>query len=983
MSDIIEETSKENEIQNEKQEMLQENSCESEVSIESSEPVTSDELSQSSEEVSKPTETESKLTEDSLQSSEEVSLPTDNESKLAEDSTETSENPHIVSACENQKKKRNPVAAFIGGFFKAILYVILILIIALVIWLCFSAFNKKSVLSVIPSDFALYAKADSVWDTVEPMLDLQAADILLSDASLSQVRGAFMEFRSSSIRKNPIIAFLGKRELNAAVYVGSQNQYDFIGVLELGVLSGATRLAPVVQRFIHVDNLLYEAKGSYFVFKASDDLNVYFKADHDLAIVSTNLDLFLKAISGDNTHSASVRTVISKKDDEKVKIYLDTKKLISLYSTEGDTTLIDNLSEILDYNSLSKVALDIDDHEVKVKITVPYKTGFSIEDKYPILRASTVPGLIAKFPESVQYYTMLNAGSIEELRNTAFPFLPASLNIESLWNTGSSLSKTLLGASLEDILFSWTGNEICAFGIEGQNDPIFAIQVKDEKQRREVFDKILSSLLMKDDNSLILDGVRVPRIMLPAYIQNILDVFGINLQMPYYIVDNGYVLFSTSAECLSNFHRSSKYMDTLSKSENYVRVAKGMDSNVFMSLYYNLDRAVPFFIRKNAQISKILELYSLGRFDMSIRNGNLIISLQANSEKVVKLRDVPGFPMELSGRNDGILISEAKDNPGAIFWVQDGVNVMSMEMPSTKISSMQMNEKVAICAMEKAGKSGGTLWAVTESGCVYLLDRKLGISDGFPVISGYPLVDKPVSYNDSVVFSSSDGTLCMVTKDGKVKSVKVPVTNSIFASPSVLKEEKAFAVYDKGFIGRIHVVNEKDFTLDAETEAISNVMNVAGIGFGNAAMLKYKGNVYTAFITQAGIFNLWCNGESVQGFPYKLDGVFNVNCVALGDCFYVLSEEAVLTRVNINGGFLEVQVPYGKGKTPFLSVVEGNIYVCADSNTIYGFTPELELLYNFPVTGWGIPVYADVNGDNEKDCFALGLDGRMYCWNVK
>lgn len=890
-----------------------------------------------------------------------------------------------------KKKQKSPFARFILGLIKAILWILLVLVIAIAGWLAFSAFNKKAPISAVPEDFALFVKAESVWDVVEPMLDLQAADILLSDQSFAGARSAFMTLRSSKFRNNPVVSFLGQRELDGAIYLDSQKNYGFVVVLELGVLSSASRLAPFAQRFLNIENLNYFEAGHYFTFDVNETMKLYLKPDHDLVIVASSQELFDKAINTEKNYSSSAKSTLTKKDGEKVKLFVDTEKLVSLY--ESDNAIVSKLSEILDYDSFSKLGLDITDKQIKLKITVPYKDGFAVTDKYPIIKASTVPQLVSKFPHAVQYYTMLNVGSLEDLKTTVFPFVPAKYNIESLWATGSSLAKSILGASLEDILFSWTGNEICAFGIEGQNDPIFAIQIKDEKQRRQVFDNVLSSLLLKDDNSLILDGVRIPRMMLPSYIQNILDVFGINLQMPYYIVDNGYVFFSASAECLSNFHLSCRYMEPLYKNNNYEKVAKGLDSNVLLSLYYNLDRAVPFFIRKNASISRVLELYSLGRFDVSLRNGNLLINLQANSEKVVKFRDVPGFPMELSGRNDGYLYVENTKNPGAMFWVQDGNVLNAMELPSRKINSVEINEKISLCSMEKTEKNGNVIWAVTESGDVYLYDKKLAIADGFPVVTGCSIVDKPVAYDKSIVFATTDGKLCMVKSDTSIKVANLPVTNGLFSAPTVLKEEKAFVVYDKGFLGKIITVNEKDFKPkkefgeteeEVEEDVVLNpqTVAVAGIGFGNAATCKIKGNVYTAFVTQAGMFYLWCNGEVVENFPLKLEGVYNVNCVALEGCFYLLSEDAILTRVTTDGDVLSVKIPYGKGKTPFMSIVQGNIYVCADSNTIYAFTKDMEMLYGFPVTGWGVPIYADVNGDNQQDCFALGLDGRMYCWNV-
>ena len=74
-------------------------------------------------------------------------------------------------------------------------------------------------------------------------------------------------------------------------------------------------------------------------------------------------------------------------------------------------------------------------------------------------------------------------------------------------------------ASLEDILFSWTADEYAVLGIEGKSEPIFAIKIADEVKRQYIFDTILSSIVFKANNSLLLDGIRMPRIEFPAFLQ--------------------------------------------------------------------------------------------------------------------------------------------------------------------------------------------------------------------------------------------------------------------------------------------------------------------------------------------------------------------------------------------------------------------------------------------------------------------------------
>ena len=69
--------------------------------------------------------------------------------------------------------------------------------------------------------------------------------------------------------------------------------------------------------------------------------------------------------------------------------------------------------------------------------------------------------------------------------------------------------------------------------------------------------------------------------------------------------------------------------------------------------------------------------------------------------------------------------------------------------------------------------------------------------------------------------------------------------------------------------------------------------------------------------------------------------------------------------------------------TPIEMQDEKGVYVCADANMIYGFNDNLELLNGYPLTGWGYPVFADVNGDKVDDFISLTLDNKISVWNLR
>lgn len=114
-----------------------------------------------------------------------------------------------------------------------------------------------------------------------------------------------------------------------------------------------------------------------------------------------------------------------------------------------------------------------------------------------------------------------------------------------------------------------------------------------------------------------------------------------------------------------------------------------------------------------------------------------------------------------------------------------------------------------------------------------------------------------------------------------------------------------------------------------------------------------------------------------QEIRVHLNGVFKISPVVSGEYIFTLATDGTLYRVDCNGDFIIVKIPNATCNEAFISVNENNLYICPDGNIIYGFDENLELVYPFPVTGWGTPVFADVNGDNIADCFTLSIDNKL------
>lgn len=878
-------------------------------------------------------------------------------------------------------KKRNPVVKVLRFFMFLIVGVISVLLCGMI----FSALHRKNVLEVLPKGFNAYVHTDSVWDAAEPLLDLQAADLALTGQEMADLRGLFMELRNSPLRNSAAVSFIAGRKADFALYDKDGDSYDFVAALDLSFMSLATRIGQYILPSIElVPEFTYNTATSYFEYEAAPDSKFYISFCRNLVLVSSSENLLRLALTVNNdSYTDEQRQTLAGKTSKAVKIAADSRTLAQ--KALKDNPALKDMIELIKEDTFSEVSFDITNEEIKISADIRLTENENPQTKLAALlsRDSQEADLLKRLTANVQYYTLISGFSLQELKDCAFENLPPDVDGEGLWSMGNSMSSFLFSKSLDDILFSWSGDEFAVLGLENQNDPVFAIQIRDEMQREIVFDSILSSIIMKSDSALILDGIRLPRITLPGFFLNILSLFDVNMPSPYYFVKDGYIFFSENPETLSSINTAAKQKKLLVKSENFSMFEDEFEDESSISLFYNLERSIPFFLRSNATLASALKLYSSGRFDISVKDSSLRINLQAFSNHALDTRKVPGFPVE-TGRSDGNLVQSYVNKKNAVYWVENGRTIKEMQLPSTKIleftpPELESGEHIFVAPFNNGEKasSDGALWAVTTHGRIYLLNQELEVLPSFPVTAGEYLSFIPAAQKKTVIACNDRGYVCIVDSDGGLRAGSITLTGSLKDSPQVMDNILAF--YDKGFTGGIRI-----FDIDGGFRELYTLRPQA-LGFGKPCLTKNGRNIMTAFICQNGTVNFWENDIFLEENTIKLEGIYHTNLVTDGKNYYALSTSGLLTKICPDGTVTSVSIPSIRKATSdiFLSVKDGIIYVCADSNLIYAFTTDMEIVYGYPVSGFGNPCLVDINGDDVRECFALSLDNRLHAWNLK
>lgn len=382
-------------------------------------------------------------------------------------------------------------------------------------------------------------------------------------------------------------------------------------------------------------------------------------------------------------------------------------------------------------------------------------------------------------------------------------------------------------------------------------------------------------------------------------------------------------------------------------------------------------------------MSKILALYNAGRFDLRIKDSMLTVQLQASALELESSQHIPGFPIELENKSNSELIKSNAKKSKTIYWVENGISVNSLDCGKFEKQTFELPEVQYIVAADEATikANGGEIWAVTKTGVVYLLNSKLEVLNGYPVLSGLSMTCAPFIYKDSLVLIGNDGVMCFVSPNGEIKNLETDVESEIKSTPTVNGDILAF--YEKGFFGGIHIYK------NLEPVTAEGPFEMEGIAYGSPCVFTAGGKQYTAMITQAGVLYVYdFAGNLMQPFPVTLPGVFFMNVEMADGYLFALSSEGALFRVGLDGKSLRVKIPYFTAKTGHITVCDYDgqtgqeIFVSGDGNSIYGFNSAMEMLPQFPVSGYGKPLFQDLNGDGKNDCLAITFDNKISAANV-
>ncbi len=842
--------------------------------------------------------------------------------------------------------------------------------------------DRKDPARYIPSGFDFYASTSSASNFAVQVLNLKALDAALSGTGTQGLRSTVRSLRANPFLQTKQFRQLANVRADAAYYPGG----DFVAVAELGWRSGLTRLAQLFGK--QLTRWILPVKGlewnpdsipKRFEYHSGEN-TVYVAAIKNLLIASSSESLFTDALGG-TAFSEEVQMLMAEKARGNLRILVNTASLLA--ETAAGSGPVPSLLRAVSFPALSVADLDLSDSAVRLILRAKAESSDPAVSTL-LGKRSRTPAALSAMPESVEYFSLLAAGSPGFL----WANFSGKLGEQALAakDSADKAAKLLLGKTSDEILFSWMGDEVGVFGTAFGPAPVFFVKISDEKARRLVFDEVLGSLVAGRDISATVNGVRIPRIIFPDFIDGFLKSLGIDLVEPFYMTEGGFLFASSSAETLAACVEQMRGGKLLSKTGRWDSSAGRVSAESSMMAYYDLGRSSPFFLRSSKGISAALKLYNRGAFSVSFRNGELRIEIAAVRESTAGASEVAGFPADSGSRMmaDPVCAISPQGEPMAYWTGKDTVEAMNLS--SGERFSADMDASGLLC-LALSGKTTENVWAVSERGTVYCLDPNLGLRAGFPLVTGQSPTGIPSISKGRLLVPVSEGPSIMIVSADATKTFSASLHAKLRSRP--VSREGQFAALPRSFDSMLYLFDPAGSIAagwPARLEGLASAEPVIAPGLEG-------GSIAVGAVSEAGSFSLYgADGIPLDGFPANLDGVFDAAPVwsASLSSFLLLSTDGLLWRVGRDGkteGPARIQNIKGRNSRLLVHDADGDgreeIFIGNDGNTLQGLRPDFSSLPGFPLAGSGLPAFLDIDGDGGEEIICRSANDMIHAYKAE
>ena len=881
-----------------------------------------------------------------------------------------------------------------GGGKKFLLTLICVLAGIPLVWTALALAGRISPVSVIPAAYIVRISVPNPLRLVEGIIEHESLPEIAGSPVLAPALPLVNALRENTALQNPLLRFALRGKLEGALLPGAAGPGPVLAAWDAGFLSPLLRFLPLFSGLVSAPHLYYVQAGKYsrFEYRMEEGAVLYIGRRRNLLLVCNDSRFFEAVISGEEPRAgaAASRSLFPEASAYDVALLFDPRYLNALFAEQDPA--IAAVMRNLEFPEPVEAGLSIAAQKLELRLRARTASASPALNRF-LNQRSRAPGLAERLPAGTQYSTILSAGKLEELYEAAAVFSGPELG--DLIRQADSSSRIVLGLSLDELLFSWSGAEFAVFGMEGRPNPVYAVQVLDERKRQEVFDRAFKTIVLNENLQLNLDGVRIPRIEVPGFLQALLRRWDFRVPSPYYTVHGGYLFICESAETLLAAVRAIQKNDVLPKTAAWRNIAGTRADTGAFSLYYSLDRSLPFFLRKNTLLSAVLGVYRQGLLRLGFDQGEVRLSLAVIPGSGHGITLFPGYPLAVGGnplnRVHGIITGKPGENRLLLSRDNAAIAVNGADNSVYELASAGQGQLWVIPAGGSPVKSAvdPAAWVVSAQGRVTLVNGNMEPAPGFPQLTGVRLSSPPAAHGGTVFICGEDGKVRAVDAAGTVTVWETVFAAALRSPPSFLRMQKPgadyAAVYPKSFFSEIWLLDAEGSVLPGWPAAVS------GIAFGSPLLFSHNNQLRAAFVTQAGELSVFDETAlPLPPFPLSIDGVFYHQPVFDGEYLWLISENGTLFQVSLGGEVLHQQIPHFSVKeegfiTAFDSSGDGvpEIFITGAGNVLHGYSRDFRSLEGFPLPVWGQPLFADLNGDGKPECVGVGMDRLVYRWQFK
>jgi len=478
--------------------------------------------------------------------------------------------------------------------------------------------------SVISDSFNFIAEIPDPVRLAARVLAHENLSEILALAEMAPFVSDLRQIRETGLAENKFLRFAAKGRLDIAFFQDER----LLAAWDMGMLSPLIKFLPFLAGRLAIPGLYYAKTGrnSRFEYRLENGSVFYIGPYKNLLVISNSSSLYESATSGTSREYVSPVKKFKTRDYD-IAFLISPQALANILGIT-DAQLKSTIS-LLQFPDPVEAALSILPNELKLRLASPVESGSPALQKL-IERDSQGTPLAAMIPDNTQYMTLLAAGNLKELLSAVSAIsagASSSPDWESTLRRVDSGVRIAASMNLEELLYSWSGSQFAVYGLEGRPSPVIAIEIRDEKKRKEVFNKVFKSIFVNENINTTIDGSRIQRIETPAYLSSLLTLMKVNIPSPYYAIHSNYLFISESAETLLEATNAVRRNEALPKQELWRALSEDNSSPSSFSLYYSLDHSLPFFLKGSGIVQAILKTYGHGLARLSLKNKLLNVSL--------------------------------------------------------------------------------------------------------------------------------------------------------------------------------------------------------------------------------------------------------------------------------------------------------------------------------------------------------------------